>query len=62
MLKSLYFFDVFLRQTILVPILDEAFAKRPKRVAIELGTTPQALIAEGINMVLAKYAKPTVAT
>jgi len=27
-----------------------------------LGVNPQALIAEGINHVLAKYRKPTVAT
>jgi hypothetical protein len=41
---------------------DDAAIKELKRLAVELGTTQQALIAEGINMVLAKYAKPTVAT
>jgi hypothetical protein len=29
---------------------------------VELDTTQQALIAEGINLVLAKHGKPTVAT
>jgi hypothetical protein len=36
--------------------------KELKRLAVELDTTQQALIAECINLVLAKYAKPTVAT
>jgi hypothetical protein len=46
----------------LVTWQDDAAVKALKHLAVELGTTQQALIAEGINLVLAKYAKPTVAT
>jgi hypothetical protein len=45
----------------LVTWQDETAIKQLKILAAELGTTQQALLAEGINMVLAKYAKPTVA-
>ena len=41
---------------------DEAALKQLKQLAAELGVSQQALIAEGINHVLAKYGKPTVAT
>jgi hypothetical protein len=41
---------------------DAAAVKQLKHLAAELGVTQQALIAEGINAVLAKYGKPTVAT
>jgi antitoxin-like ribbon-helix-helix protein len=41
---------------------DEAALKQLKHLAMELGLSQQALIAEGINHVLAKYGKPTVAT
>jgi hypothetical protein len=41
---------------------DEAAVKQLKHIAAELGVSQQALIAEGINHVLAKYGKPTVAT
>ena len=41
---------------------DEAALKQLKHVAAEVGVSQQALIAEGINHVLAKYGKPTVAT
>lgn len=41
---------------------DEAAIKQLKHVANDLGVSQQALIAEGINHVLAKYGKPTVAT
>jgi hypothetical protein len=40
----------------------EAALKQLKHIAAELGVSQQALIAEGINYVLAKYGKPTVAT
>jgi hypothetical protein len=46
----------------LVAWQDDAAIKALKHLAVELGTTQQALIAEGINMVLAKYSKPTAAT
>jgi hypothetical protein len=42
--------------------VDEAALKQLKHLAAELGVSQQALIAEGINHVLAKYGKPTVAT
>jgi hypothetical protein len=45
----------------LVSWQDEAAIKELKRLAVELGTTQQALIAEGINLVLAKHRKATVA-
>ena len=41
---------------------DEAALKQLKHLAADLGVSQQALIAEGINHVLAKYGKPTVAT
>jgi hypothetical protein len=41
---------------------DAAAVKQLKHLATEPGVTQQALIAEGINAVLAKYGKPTVAT
>ena len=41
---------------------DAAAPKQLKHLANDLGTSQQALIAEGINHVLAKYGKPTVAT
>jgi hypothetical protein len=41
---------------------DQAAIKQLRHLANELGVSQQALIAEGINLVLAKYAKPTVAT
>ena len=41
---------------------DTAALKQLKHLANDLGTSQQALIAEGINHVLAKYGKPTVAT
>ncbi len=42
--------------------VDEAALKQLKHLAAELGMSQQALIAEGINHILAKYRKPTVAT
>jgi hypothetical protein len=39
---------------------DEVALKQLKHISAEIGM--QALIAEGINHVLAKYGKPTVAT
>ena len=42
--------------------VDEAALKQFKQLAAELGVSQQALIAEGINYVLGKYRKPTVAT
>ena len=42
--------------------VDEAALKSLKHLATELGVSQQTLIAEGINHVLAKYRKPTVAT
>lgn len=41
---------------------DKAAIKELKRLAIELGTTQQQLIAEGINHVLQKHGRPGVAT
>jgi hypothetical protein len=41
---------------------DAAALKQLKHLAAELGMSQQGLIAEGINHVLAKYGKPTVAT
>jgi hypothetical protein len=41
---------------------DEAALKQLKQLAATLGVSQQALIAEGLNHVLAKYSKPTVAT
>jgi hypothetical protein len=41
---------------------DAAALKQLKHLANDLGTSQQALIAEGMNYVLAKYGKPTVAT
>jgi antitoxin-like ribbon-helix-helix protein len=41
---------------------DAAALKQLKHLANDLGVSQQALIAEGINLVLAKYGKPTVAT
>ena len=41
---------------------DEAALKQLKHLAPELGVSQQALIAEGINYVLAKHGKSTVAT
>jgi Antitoxin-like ribbon-helix-helix len=41
---------------------DAAALKQLRHLANDLGTSQQALIAEGINHVLAKYNKPTVAT
>jgi len=41
---------------------DAAALKQLKHLANDLGVSQQALIAEGINHVLAKYGKPTVAT
>ena len=41
---------------------DEAALKQLKQLAAALGISQQALIAEGINHVLAKYGKPTVAS
>jgi hypothetical protein len=41
---------------------DEAALKQIKHLAAQRGVSQQALIAEGINHVLAKYGKPTVAT
>ena len=41
---------------------DAAALKQLKHLAAELGVSQQALIAQGINHVLAKYGKPTVAT
>jgi hypothetical protein len=41
---------------------DEAALKQLKLLAVDLGVSQQALVAEGINHVLAKYGKPTVAT
>lgn len=46
----------------LVTWQDEAAIKELKRLVVELDTTQQALLAEGINLVLAKHGKPTVAT
>lgn len=40
---------------------DEAALKQLKHISIERGISQQELIAEGINYVLAKYGKPTVA-
>ena len=40
---------------------DEAALKHLKHISTETGLSQQALIAEGINYVLAKYGKPTVA-
>jgi hypothetical protein len=42
--------------------VDEAALKQLKHLAAELGVSQQALIAEGINYVLQKHGKPTVAT
>jgi hypothetical protein len=42
--------------------VDEAALKQLKHLAAELGMSQQALIAEGINHVLAKYGKATVPT
>jgi hypothetical protein len=41
---------------------DEAALKQLRHLANDLGLSQQALVAEGINHVLAKYGKPTVAT
>jgi hypothetical protein len=41
---------------------DAAALKHLKVIASDLDVSQQALIAEGINHVLAKYGKPTVAT
>jgi hypothetical protein len=41
---------------------DEAAVRRLKHIANEQGISQQALIAEGINYVLAKYGEPGVAT
>jgi hypothetical protein len=41
---------------------DAAALKQLKQLAAAVGISQQALIAEGINHVLAKYGKPTVAT
>ena len=41
---------------------DEAALKQLRQLAASLGISQQALLAEGINYVLAKYGKPTVAT
>jgi len=41
---------------------DAAALRQLKQLAAELGVSQQALIAEGINYVLQKHAKPTVAT
>lgn len=41
---------------------DEAALKQLKQIATERNISQQALIAEGINYVLAKYGKPTVAS
>jgi hypothetical protein len=41
---------------------DEAALKQLKYLAAELGVSQQALLAEGINAVLAKHGKATVAT
>ena len=41
---------------------EQAALKQLKQLAADLGMSQQALIAEGINHVLAKYGKPTVAT
>ena len=41
---------------------DGAALKQLRHLANDLGVSQQALIAEGINLVLAKYGKPTVAT
>jgi hypothetical protein len=41
---------------------DEAALKQLKLIAADKGFTQQALIAEGLNYVLAKYGKATVAT
>jgi hypothetical protein len=41
---------------------DAAALKQLKHLANDLGVSQQALVAEGINLVLAKHGKPTVAT
>ena len=41
---------------------DAAALKQLRHLANDLETSQQALLAEGINHVLAKYGKPTVAT
>jgi hypothetical protein len=46
----------------LVSWQDEAAIRALKHLAVELDTTQQALIAEGINHILAKYNKATVAS
>ena len=40
---------------------DEAALKHLKHIATETGLSQQALIAEGLNYVLAKYGKPPIA-
>jgi hypothetical protein len=40
---------------------DEAVLKLLREIAYEQRMTQQALIAEGLNYVLAKYSKPTIA-